>query len=187
MKMPYNAQEEEQLLNQFLLGDRKAFDLLFESVYPAIRRIAKSLSCSAYMTDELLQAGRIGLYEAVHRFQPERGVRLLTYAWPWVLGEMKRALRTGCSLRATLSLESGCDSSGRPLEEVISSEKEIDLQKIDLRAAIKKLCEQEQMLICLRYYRDKSQAETALLLRISQPQVSKLERKALNRLGALLS
>ena len=187
MKMLYDAQQESNLIAQVLCGDRDAFDSILAVYQPVISKIALRLSREASVHEELLQAGRIGLYHAVKRFCPECGVRLLTYAWPWILGEMKKVLRTGFVNPGFVSLESGCDPAGRPLQEVLAGRQGIDIGRIDLRSAIKHLDEQEQILICLRYYRDKSQTETALLLNKSQSQVSKLERKALDKLCIMLS
>jgi len=63
----------------------------------------------------------------------------------------------------------------------------LNIQHIDLRLALAKLSTEEQIVICMRYYRDKTQRESAVLLGKSQAQISKMERRALNTLYGLLS
>jgi len=185
MKMQY--EHDGSLVQRAVSGDGEALCILIAEYQPFIRSIAFRLSASASMQDELFQVGNIGLYQAIMRYNPECGAKLLTYAWPWILGEMRKALRVGCGQFATVSLQSGIDPEGRPLEEVLAGVLEIDITGIDLRNAISRLPEEEQILICLRYYRDKSQTETALLLKKSQAQVSKMERRVLDKLCTMLS
>jgi len=187
MNTQFDPHRENKLIERLKQGDTNAFESLLYEYRSVIRRIAMRLSPEISMQEELVQAGQIGLYQAAMRFCPACGVQLLTYAWTWILGEMKRALRSGYPEYAVVSFESWNDPTGRPLAEAIPGEKGIDLQRIDLRTAIMQLSEQEQVLICLRYYRDKSQAETAVLLKKSQAQISKLERKVLDKLSGMLT
>ena len=86
-----------------------------------------------------------------------------------------------------LSLQAETET-GAPLAELLSGEGEEErlLEHLALREAIAKLPQREQMLISLRYFRDFTQQKTAQVLKISQVQVSRLEKKAIQRLRTLI-
>lgn len=82
----------------------------------------------------------------------------------------------------SLQAETGAD--GLTLEGMLTagSEEEGLVERITLRAAIAALPEREQQVLLLRYYRGMTQMNTARVLGVSQVQVSRLERRALERL-----
>jgi len=86
----------------------------------------------------------------------------------------------------SLQKESGED--GFTLEMVLGSggQEERLIEKVSLREAIEKLPEKEKMVILLRYYRSLTQDKTAKILKVSQVQVSRLEKKAVGKLHELL-
>lgn len=178
---------EEELVRCGQDGDASALEALAQLHRPFMYSLSGRMVGSSALRDELVQAGYIGLFQAVHRFDSACGVRFLTYAVPWILGEMRRALRDQLNNTQMLSFEESVLPDGRTLEETISGSDDADFGYVDLRMALSKLSSEEQILICLRYYRDRSQAETALIMRKSQSQISKLERRALDRMRCMLS
>lgn len=71
----------------------------------------------------------------------------------------------------------------RPLEQVVALETHEDLvEKVLLRETLQELAGAERQLIYLRYFREMSQAETGKVLHLSQVQVSRLEKKILQKL-----
>lgn len=78
---------------------------------------------------------------------------------------------------ASLQAESG--ESGLALEGMVASPEEDLVERVALRTAIGRLPERQRMLILLRYYRGLTQDRTAKILGVSQVQVSRLEKKAL--------
>lgn len=88
------------------------------------------------------------------------------------------------ALAATASLQQESVEGGPKLEELLSdSEQELRmLEHIALREAIALLPQREQQVIALRFYRGLTQTATARLLKVSQVQVSRLERKAVESL-----
>ena len=78
---------------------------------------------------------------------------------------------------ASLQAESG--ESGLALEGMVASPEEDLVERVALRTAIDRLPQQQRMLILLRYYRGLTQDRTAKILGVSQVQVSRLEKKAL--------
>ena len=157
-----------------------AFDELLRAHMPFIRMLAGRLQTTADVYDELVQAGRIGFMEALRRYRAERSTRLITYAVPWIVGEMKRVLRDRESQRANWvsydALESvvGCDEQGDGVTAGFLPD------RIDLRDAFGMLKEEDQSILLLRYFRGKTQKETALMLNRSQAQISKSERRILD-------
>ena len=83
-----------------------------------------------------------------------------------------------------VSLQAETGDGGLTLEGMLTTgnEEEGLLEKLTLRAAIARLPQQEQKVLALRYYRGMTQVNTARVLGVSQVQVSRLERRALERL-----
>lgn len=167
-------------------GDAQAMELLLRPHRPLVYSLSRRFHCPQSWQDELVQAGYMGLMQAVYHYDFARKVRLITYAVPWMLGEMKRTLRR-LAAAADFSLEEELEEKGTPLRERLRGDEGIDIERIDLRFALGKLSGEEQQVICLRYYRGKTQKETACLLGCSQAQVSRKERCALDHLHELLA
>lgn len=166
-------------------GDPQAMDGLLRMHQGMIHLLAGRLRCQSSSMDELIQAGNLGLVRALERYDCSLNTKLITYAVPWILGEMRRMLKQ--IEKSTYSFDRPMDEAGQTLLDVLAGEEGINIQHIDLRMALEKLSSEERMLICLRYYRDKTQRESAELLGKSQAQISRLERQALDTLRALLS
>ena len=89
-----------------------------------------------------------------------------------------------CSV-ASLSAETG---DGLTLESVLGDDgmEEALVERLDLRDAIRQLTEREQMVVALRYFRGMTQEQTARVISVSQVQVSRIERRAIQHLRELL-
>ena len=89
-----------------------------------------------------------------------------------------------CSV-ASLSAETG---DGLTLESVLGDDgmEEALVERLDLRDAIRQLTEREQMVVALRYFRGMPQEQTARVISVSQVQVSRIERRAIQHLRELL-
>lgn len=83
-----------------------------------------------------------------------------------------------------ISLQAETGDGGLTLEGMLSVGQEEDglVERLTLRSAISSLPEREQQVLLLRYYRGMTQVNTARVLGVSQVQVSRLERRALERL-----
>lgn len=181
------AERENGLILRAQQGDMQAMEALLVLHQPLLHALCGRLFCPAQARAELVQAGCVGMMQAVYRFEPGRGVRLMTYAVPWILGEMKRALRALYASAGTLSLEGDSEEERIPLTEKLRGSDGVDIEAVALRVAIQQLPDEQRTLICLRYFRDMTQKETAVLLHKSQAQISRIERHALDRLRALLA
>lgn len=88
------AAAEAQLLHRYHhLGDTRARHELVERMLPLVRHIARRYADRGEPMDDLVQVGCVGLINAIDRFDPDRGVRLSTFAAPTVAGEIKRHFR----------------------------------------------------------------------------------------------
>lgn len=175
-----SAEWENRWIDLAQSGDMDAMQRLLEMHMPLIGMLSSRLQASYMDKETLLQAGRIGLMEAARHYQPEMNVKLITYAVPWILGEMKKALRRE-AIRG-VSLEGMTESEDRRPVQMLCSREGIDITSVDLRMALEKLSKDLRLIVCLRYFRDKTQKETALLLGKSQAQISRMERQALDAL-----
>lgn len=227
--------KDEFLLTRAQNGDAEAAELFLADFVPLLSTIARRFFNPALSTQDLCQAGYIGLLLALKRYDRTQNVQFMTYATPWVLGEMKKALQRAADLpdgwqqsrsiaqqlgqlsamlgreprvdelakfcKASTSeivwaLEGGyipqsldrpSEESGKTMLETLIGKDQIDDQSIDLRLALARLSAQTRTLIILRYFRDHTQKETADLMGISQSQVSKMERHALETLRLWLT
>ena len=77
-------EQEHDLAVRVRAGDEDAFRKLVESNLRFVVAMAKKYSRSGYPLHELINEGNLGLIEAANRFDPDRGVRFITYASWWV-------------------------------------------------------------------------------------------------------
>ena len=166
-------------------GDGPARERLIEMHRGFIWLLARRFQCEWVNCEELVQAGHLGLMQALVHYDASRNTKLITYALPWILGEMRRAMRW--KERSAYSLDEPLDGEYLTLYDVIEGEMGIDVDGVDLRLALGRLSREEQLLLCLRYFRDKTQKESAIILGKSQTQISRMERRALDSLHAMLS
>jgi RNA polymerase primary sigma factor len=78
------AEEEQELGRRVREGEESAFRTLIESNLRFVVAMAKKYSRSGYPLHELINEGNMGLIEAASRFDPDRGVRFITYASWWI-------------------------------------------------------------------------------------------------------
>jgi RNA polymerase sigma-B factor len=74
-------------------GDVAARDALIRGFMPLVRKVAKRFAGRGESVEDLVQVGMIGLIKAVDRFELDRGVVFSTFAFPYVIGEIKRHFR----------------------------------------------------------------------------------------------
>lgn len=175
------AAQERSLIARAQRGDAQAMEALLSRHRALLFALAGRLHrINGIPDEELVQAGSLGLMRAIGRYDAKQGVKLITYAVPWILGEMKRTLR-GARMDWA-SLDEARAQDGAPLLDTLRGSDGVDIDAVDLRLAMQRLPQEEQTLICLRYFRERTQKEAALLLNKSQTQISRMERRALDRL-----
>ena len=99
-------------------------------------------------------------------------------------GELALALEAARRPASLDEAPPGGDEGARPLGERLAAPGGLDVDAATLRALLLRLPPRQRRIVELRYFRDRSQAEVGALLGLSQPQISRLERQALDRLRA---
>ncbi|HEY6888619.1 MAG TPA: SigB/SigF/SigG family RNA polymerase sigma factor [Solirubrobacter sp.] len=89
---PRRLREEHDLFVR-LAADPAARTAIVERFMPLARRLARRYEHGREDLDDLEQVAAIGLLKAIDRFDPERGVTFTTFAFPTILGELKRHFR----------------------------------------------------------------------------------------------
>ena len=150
---------------------------------------------------DLISIGTIGLIKGITTFDASKGARLATYAARCVENEILMYFRSQRKSSQDVSLsdyiETGTDGAALSLIDVVGEEEDL-LEKIGNREAVKQLCkavreeltDQERQVIILRYglfgQEPRRQREVALRCGISRSYVSRIEKRALEKLRSIL-
>lgn len=197
---PLTAREEREYLERYKEGDQEARSVLIERNMRLVAHVVKKYQYTDHDMEDLLSVGTIGLIKAVNTFNVDRGSRLATYAAKCVENEILMLLRTNKKYSKEVSLFEpiGVDKDGETvsLVDVIEMENKEVLEGLILQQEVKELyhaydaClkEQEKIVISMRYglfgLKEHTQREIAQTLNISRSYVSRIEKKALERLRA---
>lgn len=194
---PLTAKEEEEYLVRAAQGDESARNKLIEHNLRLVAHVVKKYYSSSMETDDLISIGTIGLIKAVNNFDAGRGVRLATYAARCVENEILMYFRSLKKQAQETLLSEPIDGDGDGSEisfiDVISSgdstlEMIADAENYRLLGECIEKCldERERMIITLRYGIDGNvpltQREIASKCKISRSYVSRIEKRALEKL-----
>ena len=182
-------ESEKQLIDADQKRVASALETLLNAHSFLIRSAAYKMHMPQCYMEELMQAGYVGLIQAVDRYNPAENCRLSTFALPWILGEMKKTIgKLLAGGKMVLSLDFPCDQTASDSELAeITGYDAIDFERMDLRIALENLPLNERKLLMLRYFMDKTQKETAAVLNKSQTQISRQENRLLHILRTRLS
>ena len=117
--------ESERLLLQIKEGDREAKDIFTLANVRLVLSIIRRFPQSKISSEDMFQAGMIGLIKSVENFDLSVGVRFSTYAVPMIIGEIKRVIRSNNSLRVSRSIR---DTAYK----VLQARSEIEAEKDDV-------------------------------------------------------
>lgn len=238
-----SAKENEELMVRLKQGDKQARDKFIIGNMRLVLSLVKRFRIKNLGVDDVFQAGCVGLIKAIDGFDLSVGVKFSTYAVPMIVGEIKRYLRDGNSLRVSRSIRDMAYRVLKAREEIESRDEEATIEKIAnalqvaerevvyaldaisdpvsiyepvynksgdtlllmdqltdekntdeiwtehvaLSEAMAKLGEREKKILFLRYYEGKTQTEISQEVGISQAQVSRLEKNALNNIRLNIS
>ncbi len=199
-KKPLSPEEEKYYLERYKGGDTAARNLLIEHNLRLVAHVAKKYQAPEHDTDDLISIGIVGLIKAVMTFDSEKNNRLATYAARCIENELLMMLRSRKKLTREVSMyeKIGIDQEGRELQimDVLESEPVDVVENLETQKNIRHLqkCladvldERELQVICERYglcgKRERTQREIAASLGISRSYVSRIEKKALEKLRA---
>lgn len=199
---PLTEKEEQHYVKLLEQGDPAARKALIEHNLRLVAHIAKKYVGPAASQDDLISIGTIGLIKAVGTYSGKKSTRLATYAAKCIENEILMSIRASKRVRQeiSLSLPIGVDKDGNEIsfndilgtdtDEIIDSI-DLKIQVSNLRNALKEaLTEREQTVVIARYGLDgsepKPQREIARALGISRSYVSRIEKKALDKLKEYL-
>ena len=238
-----SAKESEELMRRLKAGDKQARDKFIVGNMRLVLSLVKRFRIKNLGADDVFQAGCVGLIKAIDGFDMRVGVKFSTYAVPMIVGEIKRYLRDGNSLRVSRSIRDMAYRVLKAREEIESRDEEATIEKIAkelqvaerevvyaldaisdpvslfepvynksgdtlllmdqladakntdevwtehiaLSEAMEKLGERERKILFLRYFEGKTQTEISEEVGISQAQVSRLEKNALQNIRLNIS
>ena len=235
--------ENEELMIRLKQGDKEARDRFIIGNMRLVLSLVKRFRIKNHGVDDVFQAGCVGLIKAIDGFDMSVGVKFSTYAVPMIVGEIKRYLRDGNSLRVSRSIRDMAYQVLRTREAIEERDEEATIERIAaemkvaarevvyaldaisdpislyepvynkagdtlllmdqlcdekntdeiwtehvaLGEALEKLGEREKKILFLRYYEGKTQTEISEEVGISQAQVSRLEKNALQNIRLNIS
>jgi len=195
---PLSAAEERECLRRFAEGDMEARNTLIEHNLRLVAHIVKKYTGCGQEQEELLSIGTIGLIKGISSFNPDKGTRLATYAARCVDNEILMLLRAKKKEQGDVSLNEsiGTDKEGNQimLMDVLAGDDEDIFDEIHTGMEVRKLYRnlrseldpREQEVIILRYgLLDGNclpQREIAKRMKISRSYVSRIEKKAVQKL-----
>ena len=195
---PLSQMEEKECLERCKGGDQSARNMLIEHNMRLVAHVVKKYQGSDYDMEDLLSVGTIGLIKAVNTFNVDKGSRLATYAARCVENEILMLLRASRKYSKEVSLFEpiGVDKDGETvsLVDVIEMDNKETLDTMIFKQDVKELyeafesclTETEKTVLGMRYglYRGKehTQREIAGKLGISRSYVSRIEKKAIEKI-----
>ena len=173
--------------------------ILIEHNLRLVVYIAKKFDNTGVGVEDLISIGTIGLIKSINTFNPQKNIKLATYASRCIENEILMYLRRNNKTRLEVSIDEplNVDWDGNELllsdilgtdEDVIYRDIESEVEKKLLMKAIDKLSERERTIINLRFGlntpdgQELTQKEVAALLGISQSYISRLEKKIMKQL-----
>lgn len=194
---PLSAEEERHYLTLTAQGDLEARNILIERNLRLVAHIMKKYYAQTDDQEDLISIGTIGLIKGISSFNPEKGARLATYAARCVENEILMYFRSQKKTAQDVSLsdliETGKDGNALSLMEVVASEEDLfeDLSGREMAGKLHEAMEQyltqrEKNILTLRYglggQIPLTQREIAKRCQISRSYVSRIEKKALQKL-----
>lgn len=198
---PMTADKEKYWLEHLKEGDplaKEAKDMLITHNLRLVVYIAKKFENTGIMVEDLISIGTIGLMKGVSTFNPEKNIKLATYASRCIENEILMYLRRNQKTRSEVSIDEplNMDVDGNELllsdilgtdNDVISRGLEDEIDRQLLKESMKILGGREKKIVQLRFGLDgdgeeKTQKEVADMMGISQSYISRLEKKIMKRL-----
>ncbi|MFC4557024.1 RNA polymerase sporulation sigma factor SigE [Virgibacillus kekensis] len=194
---PLSKEEERELLELLPKGDKSARAMLIERNLRLVVYIARKFENTGINIEDLISIGTIGLIKAVNTFNPEKKIKLATYASRCIENEILMYLRRNNKLKSEISFDEplNIDWDGNELllsdvmgtdEDIITKDIETNVDKALLKDALSQLNNREKQIMELRFglvgQEEKTQKDVADMLGISQSYISRLEKKIIRRL-----
>ena len=191
--------KEEKLLEMYKNGDESAKNKLIEHNLRLVAHIAKKYTGIFKDGDDAVSIGTIGLIKGISSYNFDKKTKLSTYISRCIENEILMAVRSGKKAHNEVSIDEpiGTDSEGNNItfNDILSNEEDEILEVVNLKlvkSSLAKLIDsvldkRERIIIVLRYGladgREYTQNEIAKKLKISRSYVSRIEKRALEKLS----
>ena len=202
---PLETTQESEMIRGLESEDaHEARAALIEHNLRLVVYIAKKFDNTGVGVEDLISIGTIGLIKSINTFNPNKNIKLATYASRCIENEILMYLRRNNKTRLEVSIDEPLnvdwDGNELLLSDILGTEEDVIYRGIEsevehklLKEAISKLTEREKTIINLRFGLDASigremtQKEVAELLGISQSYISRLEKKIMKQLKREIS
>ena len=194
---PLTAEEEAETVERYLAGDKEARLTLIERNLRLVVYIAKRFDNTGIEMDDLVSIGTIGLIKAVGSYNPDKNIKLATFASRCIENEILMYLRKTSKTKSEVSLDEPlnvdyegnmlllADVLGTDAESVYNDALDSEEKRI-LRETFLGLPERERQILELRFglygKEEMTQKEIADMMGISQSYISRLEKKIVDNL-----
>lgn len=194
---PLTKEEELDVVERIRQGDESGRETLIVHNLRLVVYIAKRFETAGAGTEDLISIGTIGLIKAVNTFNPDKNIKLATYASRCIENEILMFLRKSSQLKNEVSIDEPlntdwdgnelllCDVLGSD-PDIVGRDIESELECRQLLRAVERLGKRERMIMELRFglsgNEEHTQKQVADLLGISQSYISRLEKKIIKRL-----
>ena len=194
---PLTKEEEETVFNELRCGDETHRDLLVIHNLRLVVYIAKKFESPTAGAEDIVSIGTIGLMKAVKTFDPDKNIKLATYASRCIENEILMYLRKSSNSKIELSfdepLSTDWDGNELTLRDVLGSEPDEISEDIEhedekrlLRYVVERLPEKEREIMFLRFGMNGNepctQKQLADKMGISQSYISRLEKRILAKI-----
>ena len=192
---PLSKDEEEELLENICEDNVKS--TLIERNLRLVVYIARKFENTGINVEDLISIGTIGLIKAINTFNPQKNIKLATYASRCIENEILMYLRKTQNAKTEISIDEPLnvdwDGNELLLSDVLGTDNDVTYQSIErevdiklLSLAMEKLSKRERDIMCMRFglcgNKEKTQKEVADLMGISQSYISRLEKRIIKRL-----
>jgi len=194
---PLEEADEEEWIKRLQQGDAEAKEVLIQHNLRLVAHIAKKFDNVAEDQEDLISIGTIGLIKAINTFNPDKKAKLGTYAARCVENEILMHIRAQRKHKCEISLNEpiGTDAEGNQISlrdvlgtegDMVAEEVEQNCEYLNLLRHMHCLTEREQTVITMRYglagVESLTQKEVGEQLGVSRSYVSRIEKKALEKL-----
>lgn len=197
---PLKAEEEAAYLEALAKGDNAARNVLVERNLRLVAHIVKKFDNTGEDVDDLISIGTIGLIKAINTFDRHKQTRLATYAARCIENEILMHLRSTKRQRGEMMLHDpiGSDKDGNDITliDVLASDSDVaervenKVEQERMYERLHRLSRREKCVLELRYGLidgvRKTQREVSRFLGISRSYVSRIEKRAINKLQEAL-
>ena len=195
---PLTDKEEKYYISLWEKGDEQAREILIERNLRLVAHIAKKYATATQSMDDYISTGTIGLIKAVNTYRSGKSVRLATYAARCIENEILMSIRVSkkTSSEVSINLPIGTDKDGNEisLNDILGTDPDAVIDDINTRIQVRDmlnalgsvLTDREKQIIIHRYgilgTAPRTQREVAAYLGIRRSYVSRIEKKALEKL-----